>query len=89
MVKEGLYGIKQNESTKSEANKLKDRTVETTFHAYSITSIVFIHKSYNLANVKSSYQIFSVFFFKPSLVYFFVCILYNYPPKERSQNSGG
>ena len=63
MVKEGLYGIKQNESTKSEANKLKDRTVETTFHAYSITSIVFIHKSYNLANVKSSYQIFSVFFF--------------------------
>ena len=66
--------------------RIKFRIAQSRQH---FISIVFIHKSYNIANVKSSYQIFSVFFFKPSFVYLFVCILYNYPPKERSQNSGG
>ena len=59
--------------------RIKFRIAQSRQH---FISIVFIHKSYNIAYVKSSYQIFSVFFLN---LRSFIClfVFYTTIPRRR------
>ena len=68
-----------NRTNKHSMRRIKFRIAQSRQH---FISIVFIHKSYNIAYVKSSYQIFSVFFLN---LRSFIClfVFYTTIPRRR------